>query len=301
MGAVRAPPQAPRKDLVLPTRWGGRVRTRPAGPLPTDPALADPPGKPREAQHRKPPRVGGRAGQPLLGPAAPHPTKDKDRPSPASATPSSPGRHRPPVLSDLDLCPCWSLGRERGSGHPRSKHQTSPNPTSNPGQRLCGPQAQGGLQKRACPRARTQVRLSFSTPWSPAGLGGGGLRPQGAGCWLAPSLGAVGGVGWSGEAVAQAHCPLALLGLPCAARWPLGRWTGRLTLHPSVWSGSGRGPQAGAAPLPSRPPCCPWSPSSARAPRAGPWGSPQWGLCGWGLKALLSQGDVVIRRPGDEG
>lgn len=158
------------------------MRTRPAGPLPTDPALADPPGKPREAQHRKPPRVGGRAGQPLLRPrvpAAPHPTKDKDRPSPASATPSSPGRHRPPVLSDLDLCPCWSLGRERGSGHPRSKHQTSPNPTSNPGQRLYGPQAQGDLQKRAVPQGQDTGAPQLLHSLEPRRLGSGWTQATG--------------------------------------------------------------------------------------------------------------------------
>lgn len=97
------------RTLSSPLRWG-RVRTRP-GPLPTDPALADPPGKPREAQHRKPPRVGVGSSQASV---PPHPTPQRTKTGPLPVRhPSSPGRHRPPVLSDLDLCPCWSLGRER--------------------------------------------------------------------------------------------------------------------------------------------------------------------------------------------
>lgn len=56
VGAVRAPPQAPRKGLlVLPTRWGGRVRTRPAGPS-LNPACD--PGK-LKPNTSKPPAGGG--------------------------------------------------------------------------------------------------------------------------------------------------------------------------------------------------------------------------------------------------
>ena len=99
------------------------------------------------------------------------PTKGSDRPFP----------HPPPqllrappstALSDLDLCPCWSLGRERGSGHPRSKHQTAPTPTSNRGQRLCGPQA-------AVPQGEHTGGSQPPTPWSPHQLGRGWTQATG--------------------------------------------------------------------------------------------------------------------------
>lgn len=151
-------------------------------------------------------------------------------------------------------------------------------------------QSQGGR----APGPGHRCCLSFHSPGTPPGLGGG-LRPQGAGCRLAPSLGAVGGVGWSGELWPKPTAPL-----PCwACPVPLPAGPGPLdtAVSPSTlclvrfWAR----PPGRVQPLCPADPLLPWSPSSARAPRAGPWGSPQWGLCGWGLKALLSQGDVVIR------
>lgn len=272
------------------------MRTRPAGPLPTDPPLLTHLGKPREAQHQKP-QGGGQGGAAKPGSRCTPPHKGQRPAPPCPPPPAPPGAtvHRCSLDPDLGPAGPWA---GRGVLAPKAP-STRPHPTPpvTRGKGLCGPQAQGGLQKRAAPGPGHRCSLSFSTPWSPP-LGRGWT--QATGCRVLAGSKPRGCGGWArGEAVAQAHCPL-----PCWARSVPPAGPGRWPSHPPpiclvrFWA---RPPRRVQPPF-AQPPCCPWSPSSARAPRLCPWGSPWVVRLGAGrpycLRGCRGSEDRVMRGDG---
>ena len=237
--------------------------------------------------------MGGRAGA-AASPPPPHPPRLDKRRRPALSRvppPSAPpgATIHPPGRSDLDLCPREVLGTQGPSIRPHP-----PPPVT---------QGSGSvvLRHRVVSRGNHAPgpghRSTSPLPGAPASLGGGGLRPQGCRSWFQAS-----GL-WEDRGGHAGLWPRPMAALPCWARpalptGPWAHWTDRLTLRLSAPSGSGQGTPAGAAPLPSQAPPLPPVTFLSPGTTGRPLGSPQWGLCNWGLTALVSRGDVVIRRPG---
>lgn len=250
-------------------------------------------GSPEKPNGGNPQGWGVGQGQPLLRPRAPPPTpastKGADLPSPAPAIPSSPGRHHPPGLSDLDLCPREVLGTQGPSTRPH------PPPPVTQG---CGSVvlrhrvvSRGGCggQDTGQPPHSLEPPLAWEGVDSGHRDAGAGSRPQGCGR----------------SEVATQGCgpgprPPCLAGL--APRRLLAPGPAGLAVSPSACL---LGQVLGGAPRQVQPLCPagsppPLPPVTFLSPRTmgSPLGSPQWGLCNWGLTALVSQGDVMIRRPG---